>query len=349
MGLFSKKPKVRFETITIDRETEVFRALENKGWILCDDPFQFDLHKPPEKLRKDAMSVAKDLKGELIVEIYDPIYVNMPWKGLRYAVWKRATPDQIRERIAKQQEKARPNYKDTMGSYDDIQRQLDQRRIHVSEEDLHALDDLKLDQDSDLKGDSGGKQSDELRMANEAIQAISTFDPYEHQGEYADEGAESKGPVFEESIELQADVPDATDPSEEINAMDMMMGEAQKQPAVPQQEGQVPVESEKPQPPAIQTPASPPANIQQAQPPANRPQASPPSNVQRAQPPANQQPARPPANTRQAQPPARSDQAQPPAQTQEAAPPAQQPSQPVFKAPPSPPNSMVGKRDEDED
>jgi hypothetical protein len=340
MGLFSKKPKVRFETITIDRETEVFRALENKGWILCDDPFQFDLHKPPEKLRRDAMSVAKDLRGELIVEIYDPIYVNMPWKGLRYAVWRRATPDEIRDRIAKQQAKARPNYKDTMGSYDDIHRQLDQKRIHISEEDLHALDDIKVDDDSGLSGDSGGKQSEELRMANEAIKAISSFDPYEHQGEYADEEAESKGPVFEERIELQADVPDATDPSEDIDAMDMMMSEGQKQPAVPQQEGQVPVESEKPQPPANQPPASPPANTQKAQPPARRDVASPPANVQKAQLPANQPPARPPANTQQAQPPA---------QTQKAAPPAQQPSDSGFKAPPPPPNNMVGKRDEDED
>lgn len=300
MGLFNKKPKIRFETITIDRESEVFRALENKGWILCDDPFQFDVHKSSEKLRKDAMSVAKEVKGELIVEIYDPIYVNMPWKGLRYAVWKRATPEQIRERLAKQQAKLRPNYKDTMGSYEDIARKLDQKKIHVSEDDLHALDNFVGPGSSDLKGDSGGRISEELRTANEAIQAITTFDPYEHQGEMVDDTAASTGPVFQESIELVKDVPDSEDITEKVNALDMM-GSAADAP-----------------PPKTEVEETTPVGLQPSQPPANTVQKSPQTTVQ------------PPSNV-------------PPATTPKVTLP-----QPGFKAPPPPPNSMIGKRDDDE-
>lgn len=300
MGLFNKKPKIRFETITIDRESEVFRALENKGWILCDDPFQFDVHKSSEKLRKDAMSVAKEVKGELIVEIYDPIYVNMPWKGLRYAVWKRATPEQIRERLAKQQAKLRPNYKDTMGSYEDIARKLDQKKIHVSEDDLHALDNFVAPGSSDQKGDPGGRISEELQIANEAIQGISTFDPYEHQGEMVDNTAASTGPVFQESIELVSEVPVSEDITDKVDALDMMGSMADVPPPEPAVEETTPVGPQPSQPPATTVQTSPPAAVQ---PPANVP----PSTIPKVTLP-----------------------------------------QPGFKAPPPPPNSMIGKRDDDE-
>jgi hypothetical protein len=294
VGLFSKKPKVRFETITIDRESEVFRALENKGWILCDDPFQFDVHKSAEKLRKDAMSVAKGMHGELIVEIYDPIYANMPWKGLRYGVWRKATPDEIRERIVKQQAKHRPNYKDTMGSIEDIERKLDQKKIHVSEEDLHALDNIKVTDDSDLGGDSGGRISEELRDANEAIQAISTFDPYDHQGEMADQGTGTSGPVFEQSMEMRTEDTNVKDPTGNVDAMEMMMSAAESNPPSQTQQGQVPMKSPEAGTPTTTTPTPPPMEAPKAQPPANVPPSQPPAS---AAPPAGFKAPPPPPNS----------------------------------------------------
>ena len=286
MGLFSHKPKIRFETITIDRELEVFRKLEASGYILCEDPFQFDLKKAPEKIRKDAMSMAKDLHGELIVEIFDPIFQTMPWKGLRYAVWRRATPMEIQERIKKRQEKIRPNYKDTMGSYDDIARKLDQKKIHVSEEDLHALDSVVSDQDGASQGDLDTKTRDELREASDAIEAISTFNPYDHQGEEGHEmDQKQRGPVFQQSIELQADPTDSEDITDNVDAMSMMQEAANSKPM------------EAP-------PSGPPQNVTAGGPPANVPPSQPPQNITPAGPPAVSQPPMPPSFSPPPSPPA---------------------------------------------
>jgi hypothetical protein len=296
MGLFSKKPKIRFETITVEREREVFRALEGRGWILCDEPFQFDVKKPPEKLRKDAKSVAKDLNGELIVEIYDPIYQSMPWKGLRYAVWRKATQDEMVERIKKQQEKARPNYKDTMGSYEDIQKKLDQKKIVVTEEDLHALDSVVSTQNIDVKGDLDGKTKEELREASEAIQAISTFNPYDHQGE---EGHEMdgelgpSGPVFQESIQLQSDMPEDRELPSDIDAMSMMQ-EAASEPPVEVKEPELPIKSEGSSPPANVPEGGSPMNIQPAKSPVASDPPTPPVRSPPPSPPAFSPPPGPP-------------------------------------------------------
>jgi len=277
MGLFNRKPKIRFETITIDRELEVFRKLESGGYILCEDPFQFDIHKPAEKIRKDAMSMAKDLHGELIVEIFDPVFSTMPWKGLRYAVWRKATPIEVQERIKREQNKHRPNYKDTMGSYDDIARKLDQKKIHVTEEDLHALDNVVSTQDGSSSGDLDGKTKEELKMASQAIEAISTFNPYDHQGEEGHEmDGRAGGPVFEQSIELLPDVPKSEDISGNVDAMSMM------------QEAAAASSAGAPS-------SSPPQNVPPAQPPANVPPSGQPANVAPAQPPGNSPPSQPTA------------------------------------------------------
>ncbi len=283
MGLFSRKPKIRFETITVDRERDVFRALEKQGYILCDDPFQFDAQKPAEKLRKDARSVAKEIKGELIVEIYDPIYQTMPWKGLRYAVWRTATREELVERAKKDQEKIRPNYKDTMGSYDDIARKLDEKKIHVSEDDLRSLDVVMTGEQIDTKGDMDGKLLDELKKADSAIQAITTFNPYDHQGETGHEMDEQPtGPVFEQSMNDLTEAPPSSDPTPDVDALSLMQSAAPEIANVPEAklsaptpDVELPATTPTPQPPAIATPSGPPAVAPQPQPPANVPPPSP--------------------------------------------------------------------------
>lgn len=289
LGLFNRKPKIRFETITIDRELEVFRKLEASGYVLCEDPFQFDIKKPAEKLRKDAMSMAKDLHGELIVEIFDPIYQTMPWKGLRYAVWRKATPMEIQERIKKQQEKHRPNYKDTMGSYDEIARQLDRKKIQVSEDDLHALDSVVSSNTHPTEREIDGKTKEELEEASEAIKAISTFNPYDHQGEEGHEMDEpAGGPVFEQSIQLETDVVESEDITEDVDAMSMMQDAADNKPAPA------------PDPAPLQktSPPRPPANVHPSSPPQNVESPAPPSVSQKPKPPAISPPPSPPAQTK---------------------------------------------------
>ena len=282
MGLFSRKPKIRFETITVERERDVFRALEKQGYILCDDPFQFDAQKSAEKLRKDARSIAKELNGELIVEIYDPIYHTMPWKGLRYAVWRNATREELVKRAQDQQAKTRPNYKDTMGSYDDIARKLDEKKIHVSEEDLRSLDVVMTNEQIDTKGDMDGKLLDELKKADSAIQAITTFNPYDHQGEMGHEMDEQPtGPVFEKSMDELSEPLPSSEPTPEVDAISLMQSAAPEIATVPEAQPpatvpdvQLPATTPTPQPPAMAPPSGPPAVAPQPQPPANVPPSS---------------------------------------------------------------------------
>ncbi|OYT46165.1 hypothetical protein B6U90_01755 [Thermoplasmatales archaeon ex4484_6] len=318
MGLFSKKPKPRFEAITIDREREVFRALEDRGWILCDEPFQIELQKPAEKLRKDALAIAKDLKGELIVEVFDPIFTNMPWRGLRYAVWRKATPMEIQERMRKKKQgHDRPDYKDTMGSIEDIARKLDEKKIKVSEEDLHALDSIVQTEKTDVKGDLDGKTREELMEAENAIKAISTFDPYEHQGE---EGTvpelEGSGPVFQQSIELETDeaLKENNTEVKDIDAMAMMMEAAES--------GEI-ANVTAPAPPDSTPPPSPPAAVPEGE----LPQITPPP-----QPPQTVSPPSPPANAPQGGVPQQTAAPQPPAAPVRTSPPAPLPREPGTRA-----------------
>ncbi len=164
-----------------------------------------------------------------------------------------------------------------MGSYDDIAKKLDQKKIHVTEEDLHALDNVVSTQDGSSSGDLDGKTKEELKMASQAIEAISTFNPYDHQGEEGHEmDGRAGGPVFEQSIELLPDVPKSEDISGDVDAMSMMQEAAAATPA------EAPL-------------SSPPQNVPPAQPPANVPPSGPPANVAPAQPPANSPPPQPPA------------------------------------------------------
>ncbi|MGA1848164.1 MAG: hypothetical protein ACMUHB_02385 [Thermoplasmatota archaeon] len=284
MKLFGKKKEIRFETITIDRERDVFRALEKRGWTLCSDPFQFDIQKSHEKLRKDAMKMARELDAELLVEVWDPIYQRMHWKGLKYSAWRKATPQELMERQKVQT--GRPDYSDSFASYDTIAQKLEQKKIHISQEEVRSYDSVLQAENVDDGGEVYGNSDEDMGMRTEHIETMSSFNPYDHQGESQDDlqsrtidkEAASKGPMFESDMQLETGAPDVSDPTRDIDPLAMMMDAAGEEPATPvQQSGpQVPQVAMPAQPPATPPPSQPPAQFQPPSPPMQKPPSGPP-------------------------------------------------------------------------
>jgi hypothetical protein len=273
MSLFGKKKQIRFETITVDRERDVFRALENKGWTLCTDPFQFDVQKSHDKLRKDAMKMAHEMHAELLVEVWDPIYQHMHWKGLKYSAWRRATNEEIIERMRKKQERDRPDYSDSLGSYETIAQKLEQKKIHVSEEDLHQYDSVLKVDEQQMVGEVYGDSNEDMGMVTEHFDTVSSLNPYDHQGERQsdirkdrniDHQAASQGPVFDESQKLELEEGPIVEEKKEIDPLALMMEAAPPQESLPQPVPETPA-------PQVSQPAQPPQVAQQPQPPANTP------------------------------------------------------------------------------
>jgi len=302
VSLFGKKKEIRFETILVDREREVFRQLESRGWALCTDPFQFDVQKSHEKLRKDALKMARELHAELLVEVWDPIYQHMHWKGLKYSAWRRATREELMERQKKKID--RPDYSDSMGSLENIERKLEQKKLMVDTDELHSYDSVLTAEPNQMEGEIYGGAEEDMGMVTEHFETVSSYNPYDHQGQSAselspkpilDSEAAGQGPVFESGMTLETGAPDSSDPTKEIDPLELMMQ------AAPQQEvQQTPPPQPQPQPmpqaPPVQlTPA--PQQQPQAQarmpPPSHSPQA--PASAQQPLPAAPRLPSPPPA------------------------------------------------------
>lgn len=234
MGLFGKKKDIRFESITIDRQHDVFRALENRGWTLCTEPFKFDIERSTEKIRKDALSMAKDLKAELLVETWDPIYHNKPYKGLSYAAWRPMTPDEVEKKRREAILKKRPDYSDSLG---EAKLQVKAQAPIATQEDMNALESMVVEEArSSEAGPSGQHPSlDDGSFSSEgSIKTISADDPYHHRGDTARSILKEdptisggSGPLFEQSMEIQLGEPDTSDPTAEVDAMALMMDAAQ--------------------------------------------------------------------------------------------------------------------------
>jgi hypothetical protein len=233
MGIFGKKKEIRFESITIDRQTDVFRALENRGWTLCSEPFKFDLERATEKIRKDALNMAKDLKAELLVETWDPIYHNKPYKGLSYSAWRPMTQEEAQKKRADAMSMKRPDYSDSLG-----EAKLNEKPSmpQVSQEDMRAFESVVAQEMAEQANTPGVHPSREpgYTEPTETIKAISAEDPYHHRGESAssvlkDDNIISggSGPLFEQSMHLELGAPDTTDPSGEVDAMALMMDAAE--------------------------------------------------------------------------------------------------------------------------
>ncbi|MGA1872650.1 MAG: hypothetical protein ACMUHY_03170 [Thermoplasmatota archaeon] len=266
MSLFGKKKEIRFETILIDRERDVFRMLENRGWALCTDPFQFDVQKSHEKLRKDAMKMARELHAELLVEVWDPIYQHMHWKGLKYSAWRRATQQELLERQKKKV--GRPDYSDSMGSLENIALKLEQKKLKVDQEELHQYDSVLTTDASQMEGEVYGNSDEDMGMVTEHFETYSSLDPYDHQGKSAsettkrsmvDREAASQGPMFESGMVLETGVPDTNDPTKEIDPLALMMeaavpDEVSDSPAPATDAGQQPQQAQQ----STQQPAAPP-------------------------------------------------------------------------------------------
>jgi len=258
MSLFGKKKEIRFETILVDRERDVFRQLESRGWTLCTDPFQFDVQKSHEKLRKDALKMARELHAELLVEVWDPIYQHMHWKGLKYSAWRRATREEMIERQKKKTD--RPDYSDSMGSLENIARRLEEKKLRVDTDELHSYDSVLTAEPNQLEGEIYGGAEDDMGMVTEHFETISSYNPYDHQGQSAsdlskdpvlDGEAAGQGPVFDAGMTLETGAPDSSDPTKEIDPLAMMMQEAPEQ-AVQQQPAPQPQQQPLPQAPPNQ-------------------------------------------------------------------------------------------------
>jgi hypothetical protein len=282
--LFGKKKEIRFETITIDRERDVFRALEKRGWTLCSDPFQFDVQKSHEKLRKDAMKMARELEAELLVEVWDPIYQRMHWKGLKYSAWRKATPQELMERQKVKTD--RPDYSDSFSSYDTIAQKLDQKHIHISQEEVMSYDSVLKAENVEDTGEVYGNSDEDMGMRTEHIETMSSFNPYDHQGESQDDyqaqtidkEAASQGPMFDNEMQLETGAPEVSDPTKDIDPLALMMDAAGQEPAqpIPTPEPQVPQVAQQPQPPAKLPPSQPPAEVRPMPPPMEKPPSGPP-------------------------------------------------------------------------
>jgi hypothetical protein len=242
MGLFSKKKKVRFETILVERERDVFSALKQKGYTLCTDPFQFDAQKSHQKLRKDAMSMAKDMHAELLVEVWDPIFNHMHWKGLKYAAWRKATPAEVEEKRKKQVQADRPDYSDSMGSYEEIQKKIDEKQLKIAQDDLRSFEESVKIENVELEGEVYGGSEEEIGMVSESLETMSSFNPYDHQGEsqddfqkdqHIDQAAAKAGPVFDNNMQLEFKEVETVDPMKSIDPILMMMDAAGPEEQIP--------------------------------------------------------------------------------------------------------------------
>jgi hypothetical protein len=238
MGLFGKKKEIRFEAITIDRQRDVFRALEQRGWKLCSEPFQIDLDKAPDKLRKDAMSMARDLNADLLIETWDPIFKNKPFRGLSYSAWRPMTPEEIKKKQMEAESAKRPNYSDSMGVV-----QAKRQEIVLAEQvDLEALQKV-MEKEVPLQPEIvTGKlmRAEEVGLISDSgsIRPISAEDPYHRTNRSADEVIREspsdqggEGPVFEQSMKIELGEPDTTDPTASVDGMAMMLEAAPLEPA----------------------------------------------------------------------------------------------------------------------
>ncbi|MGA1819875.1 MAG: hypothetical protein ACMUHU_02580 [Thermoplasmatota archaeon] len=313
MSLFGKKKEIRFETILIDRERDVFRQLESRGWTLCTDPFQFDVQKSHEKLRKDALKMARELHAELLVEVWDPIYQHMHWKGLKYSAWRRATREEMMERQKKKT--GRPDYSDSMGSMEEIARKLEQKKLRVDTEELHQYDSVLTTDPTQMEGEVYGNAEEDMGMVTEHFETFSSQNPYDHQGRSAsdlekrsllDSEAASQGPMFDGGMTLETGAPDSSDPTKEIDPLALMMdaapGQETQQSPAPQPQPQPQSQPQpQPQPPSQSLPQAPP--VHQLPPPQQQPEPQagspppqqPPQSMPRlpSPPPGSQQPTQP--------------------------------------------------------
>jgi hypothetical protein len=230
MGLFSKKKEIRFEAITIERQRDVFRALEQRGWTQCSEPFQFDVEKVPEKIRKDALNMAKDLKADLLIETWDPIYRNKPHKGLFYSVWRPMTTEELNKKRLEAETMKRPDYSDSMG----VVQAKAAAHVQAEQVDLDALQKVMEKEVAVQPEYTTGMlvRGDDVGLVSEegSIKTIVADDPYKTIGRGADETIREKseyvsgdGPVFDESMKLELGAPDTTDPTAQVDGMAMML------------------------------------------------------------------------------------------------------------------------------
>ena len=263
MKLFNKT-KIRFETITIERRNEVFRALENRGWTLITDPYQIDMDKTPEKLRKISMKNAKELHGELVVETWDPIHLRQPFKGLTYSVWRQMTPAEIQQKkVEREKERSgRPDYSDTMGSLEDLSRKmLEKPKVEIHSEDMQAIDDMAREtRMGEIGGKAYGEMDAEMVMVRADFDTVSVENPYDNFGKtgrdlvkgssssapgtLAGDGSlpgvrSTDGPVFDNSMKL--DIGGYVEEKvKEVDPLAMMMAAADEAPPSPPPQPEVP-------------------------------------------------------------------------------------------------------------
>ncbi len=254
MKFFSKN-KIRFETITVERRSVVFRALEGRGWTLITDPYQIDMDKTPEKLRKIAMKNARELHGELVVETWDPLYLRQPYKGLTYSAWRQMTPEEINQKKMEREKEntGRPDYSDTMGTLEDLSRKiLEKPKVQISTEDMKTINEMSMEsQFSEAAGMVYGSKDKDMEMVTANIETISVDDPYDHYGgrgrDLIKESTSSApgttagdgnlpgvrsagGPVFDESKKLELGTAPMQDELKEVDPLAMMMAAADEAP-----------------------------------------------------------------------------------------------------------------------
>jgi hypothetical protein len=272
----------------------------------------------------------------------------MHWKGLKYAAWRRATREELIERERAKKLKERPDYSDSLGSYEDIAQRLEKKKIHIDQEDLHQYDNVLVAEQTDDKGEVYGSSDEDMGMVTEHFDTVASLNPYDHQGESEDQirkvsnidrEAASQGPVFDEShkLELSEEGPQV-DATKELDPLALMMEAAPPQettpqaapvPQAPQPVQQAPPPQNVPpaQPPQAVPQAPPPQPVQPAQPPQAVPQTQPPANIPPAPAPMPQAPAPPPALGAPPQPPQALAPARPPAQAALPSPPAEKKSE----------------------
>ena len=236
MSLFGKKKNIRFESITLDRQRDIFKALESRGWTQCSEAFSFDLDRTTEKLRKDAMAMARDLKADLLIETWDPIYHNRPYKGLSYSVWRPMTQDEINKKRMLAQTEKRPNYSDSLGT---IQARPKATETLIDEKDIEAMEnivDREVLASASTEPDGGSENGPSRAIDMGSIEVVSADDPYKRRTEPPREVRKEamgekagSGPVFDEEMKLEFGVPEESDPTSKIDAMALMAGAAEEE------------------------------------------------------------------------------------------------------------------------
>ncbi|MCK5773918.1 MAG: hypothetical protein KAH57_09035 [Thermoplasmata archaeon] len=254
MKFFSKN-KIRFETITVERRSIVFRALEGRGWTLITDPYQIDMDRTPEKLRKIAMKNARELHGELVVETWDPLYLRQPYKGLTYSAWRQMTPEEIQQKKVEREKDntGRPDYSDTMGTLEDLSRKmLEKPKLQINTEDMNTIDQMAKDSEFSVEpGMVYGSKDTDMEMVTANIETVSVENPYDHYGETGRDlikkstssapgtttvggnlpGVQSGGgPVFDESKKLELLAAPVQEELKEVDPLAMMMAAADEAP-----------------------------------------------------------------------------------------------------------------------